>query len=114
MYVKDYHEVPSEPGGADGLTVRWVINASQGATNFAMRVLELEPGKESPFHKHENEHAAYVLSGSGEIETNDGIVAIKDGSAIFIPEMERHQFRNTGNVTLRFVDVVPFPINVPK
>ena len=48
MYVKDYREVPSEPGGADGLTIRWVINASQGATNFAMRVFELEPGKSHP------------------------------------------------------------------
>jgi hypothetical protein len=36
MYVKDYREVPAELGGMDGLTVRWVINASQGATNFAI------------------------------------------------------------------------------
>jgi hypothetical protein len=33
MYVKDYRDVPSEPGGADRLTVRWVINASQGEWN---------------------------------------------------------------------------------
>ena len=113
MYVKDYREVPAEAGGADGLTVRWVINASQGATNFAMRVFELEPGKESPFHKHENEHEAYVLAGRGELETEDGKAELKAGSALFIPAQERHRFRNTGEDTLRFIDVIGFPLKLP-
>ena len=113
MYVKDYRDVPAEPGGADGLTVRWVINASQGATNFAMRVFELEPGKESPFHQHENEHEAYVLKGRGEIETDAGKAKLKKGSAIFIPAQENHCFRNTGKNTLRFIDVIKFPVTLP-
>ena len=110
MYVKDYREAPSEPGGADGLTVRWVINASQGATNFAMRVFELEPGIESPFHTHENEHEAFVLAGNGEIETNDNTEKLAEGSAIFIPAYENHRFRNTGMDVLRIIDVIRFPI----
>jgi len=113
MYVKDYRDVPAEPGGTKGLTVRWVINASQGATNFAMRVFELEPGKGSPFHKHGNEHEAFVLAGSGEIETGEGTAKIKEGSALFIPAQENHRFRNTGEDTLRFIDVIKFPLTVP-
>jgi quercetin dioxygenase-like cupin family protein len=113
MYVKNYRDVPSEPGGADGLTVRWVINASQGATNFAMRVFELQPGKESPMHKHENEHEAFVLAGSGVIETPEGTAELKEGSAIFIPVYENHRFRNTGTDVLRIIDVIRFPINLP-
>ena len=113
MYVKDYREVPSEPGGSDGLTVRWVINASQGAMNFAMRVFELEPGKETPLHKHENEHEAYVLAGGGEIETDDGKAELKEGSALFIPAQEKHRFRNTGDDTLRFIDVIGYPLKLP-
>lgn len=116
MYVKDYREAPSEPGGADGLTVRWVINASQGATNFAMRVFELEPGTESPFHKHENEHEAFVLAGSGQVETDDEtseIAEIEEGSAIFIPAYVNHRFRNTGVDVLRIIDVIRFPIPIP-
>lgn len=114
MYVKDYRDVPSEPGGADGLTMRWVINASQGATNFAMRVLELEPGKTSPFHQHENEHEVFVLDGQGEVETIDNSEKIQAGSVVFIPERESHQFRNTGDVPLRFIDVVTFLIKMPQ
>jgi len=113
MYVKNYRDVLAEPGGADGLTVRWVINASQGATNFAMRVFELEPGIESPFHKHENEHEAFVLAGGGEIETDGGTAELKEGSAIFIPAFENHRFRNTGIHTLRIIDVIRFPIALP-
>ena len=114
MYVKDYRDVPSEPGGADGLTMRWVINASQGATNYAMRVLELVPGKTSPFHQHENEHEVFVLDGQGVVETLESSQKIKAGSVVFIPERESHQFRNTGKETLRFVDVVTFSIIMPK
>ena len=114
MYVKDYHDVPSEPGGTDGLTVRWVINASQGATNFAMRVFELEPGRELPFHKHENEHEAYILTGRGEVETYRGKAELKEGSALFIPAQENHRFRNIGKDVLRFIDVIAFPITMPK
>jgi len=110
MYVKDYRDVPTEPGGADGLTMRWVINASQGATNFAMRVFEIEPGKESPMHKHENEHEAFVLAGVGEIETEAKASAIKEGSAIFVPAYESHCFRNTSTQVLRILDVIRFPI----
>jgi quercetin dioxygenase-like cupin family protein len=113
MYVKNYREALSEPGGADGLTVRWVINASQGATNFAMRVFELEPGKESPFHQHDNEHEAFVLAGSGEIETDEGTAKLQEGSALFIPAQENHRFRNSGEVTLRFIDVIRFPQALP-
>ena len=109
MYVKDYREVPSEPGGSKGLTVRWVINASQGATNFAMRVFELEPGKETPLHQHENEHEAFVLAGIGELETGDGKAKLEEGSALFISAQENHCFRNTGDDTLRFIDVIKFP-----
>jgi quercetin dioxygenase-like cupin family protein len=112
MYVKDYREVPSEPGGSDGLTVRWVINASQGATNYAMRVIELEPGAESPLHRHENEHETYVLSGSGEVEIDGGKAELKEGVAVFIPALENHRFRNTGKDTLRFVDVIGFPLKL--
>lgn len=114
MYVRDYHEVPSEPGGADGLSIRWVINASQGATTFAMRVLELEPGKVSPFHQHDNEHEAFVLEGQGVVESGEDSKPIKEGSVVFIPGKETHQFRNTGKKTMRFIDVVTFPVVMPK
>jgi quercetin dioxygenase-like cupin family protein len=94
--------------------VRWVINASQGATNFAMRIFELDPGKESAFHQHETEHETYVLAGKGQLETHEGIAELQEGSVIFIPAKENHRFRNTGKEVMRFIDVIAFPITIPK
>ena len=114
MYVKNYRDLPVEPGGVEGLSVRWAINASQGANNFGMRILELEPGKSSSMHQHENEHEVYVLTGSGEVESDDRTHPISEGAAIYIPPNETHQFHNTGSEVMRFVDVVKFPIIIPK
>lgn len=114
MYVKDYRELPVESSGVDGLSVRWAINASQGAANYAMRIFELKPGMASPLHQHESEHEIFVLAGKGEIETSEGVMPISQGSVVFIAPNESHQFRNIGKSVLRFIDVVMFPISMPK
>lgn len=108
MYVTNYSDVQAEPGGIDGLTVRWVINASQGATSTAMRVLELQPGKLSPKHQHDHEHEVFVLSGEGEVESDGEVHRIQTGSVVFTARSEDHQFRNTGDEVLRFIDVLSF------
>ena len=38
---------------------------------------------------------------------------LKEGSALFIPAHESHRFRNTGDDTLRFIDVIGFPLKLP-
>ena len=114
MYVKDYRELPVESSGVDGLTVRWAINATQGANNFAMRIFELEAGKTSPLHQHDTEHEIFVLAGQGEVETLENLTPISEGSVIFISPKEGHQFRNTGKQVLRFIDVVIFSILYPQ
>lgn len=114
MYIKDYRELPVEPSGVDGLTVRWAINASQGASNFAMRILDLEPGKSSTMHQHDTEHEVFVLAGRGEVESDDGWQPIAEGAVLYIAPHESHQFHNTGTETMRFIDVVKFPLILPK
>lgn len=114
MYIKDYRELPVESSGVDGLTVRWAINASQGASNFGMRVMELEPGKSSQMHQHDNEHEIFVLAGEGEVETNGEVHPLSEGSVLFIPSNESHQFHNSGTEVMRFIDVVMFPLILPK
>lgn len=114
MYVKDYLEVPAEAAGADGLTARWVINATQGATNFAMCIYELQPGKTTPFHQHDHEHELFVFEGHGQLTTPRDVVELRPGAAIFIPSGEQHQFSSTGDSLLRMVGVVSFAPALPK
>jgi quercetin dioxygenase-like cupin family protein len=110
MYIKNYKELPVEPSGVDGLSVRWAINASQGANNFGMRIMELQPGKSSQMHRHDNEHEIFVLAGQGEVETNGDTHPISEGAVLYIPPHENHQFHNTGADVMRFIDVVLFPV----
>ncbi len=114
MYIKNYRELAVEQTGAEGLTVRWCINASQGAENFSMRLLELEPMKSTPMHQHNSEHEIFVLVGKGEVETEDGTYPIRDGSVIYVAPNETHRFNNTGASILRFVDAVMFPAKISK
>jgi quercetin dioxygenase-like cupin family protein len=114
MYIKNYRELPVEQTGVDGLTVRWGINASQGASNFSMRLLELAPSKSTPMHQHDSEHEIFVLVGMGSVETEDNIFPIRDGSVIYIAPNEIHKFNNTGASILRMVDAVMFPSRIMK
>jgi len=114
MYIRNYREIPEEQTGVDGLTVRWGINASQGATNFSMRLLELAPMKSTPMHQHDSEHEIYVLVGKGEVETEDNVYPIREGSIIYVALNEVHRFNNTGASILRMVDAVMFPSRLAK
>ena len=109
MYTKNYRDIPVEETGVDGLTARWVITASQGAENFSMRLLELEPLKSTPMHQHNSEHEIFVLVGKGEVVTEDTFYPIREGSVIYVSPNEVHQFRNTGASILRMIDAVMFP-----
>lgn len=114
MYTRNYRDIPAEETGVEGLTARWVITASQGAENFSMRLLELAPMKSTPMHQHNSEHEIFVLVGQGEVETEDGVHQIREGSVIYVSPNEVHRFKNTGASMLRFVDAVMFPSKIVK
>jgi quercetin dioxygenase-like cupin family protein len=114
MYIKNYRELPVETTGVEGLTVRWGITATQGASNFSMRLLELAPSQSTPMHQHDSEHEIFVLVGMGNVETEDNMYPIRDGSVIYIAPNEIHRFSNTGASILRFVDAVMFPSKITK
>jgi quercetin dioxygenase-like cupin family protein len=108
MKVEHYTETKAELAeGVPGVTVRWVVGEKDGAPNFAMRVFEVEPGCASPYHQHEWEHEVFVLAGEGIVRRKDGESPIGDGSVVFVPGMEMHQFKNQGESVLRFICVVP-------
>jgi len=114
MYINNYREIPPEITEVDGLTVRWGINKEHGATNFSLRLLELAPSKSTPMHAHDSEHEIFVLVGMGNVETEEHVYPIRDGSVIYIAPNEVHRFNNTGASILRMVDAVMFPSRLNK
>ena len=102
MKVSKCHE--TEPvTEVPGSVMRRVITTEDGAPNFCMRVIEVEPGASSPFHSHEWEHEVLILSGQGTVKGEQGESKIEKDSVIFVPSGEEHSFINTSDEPLRFV-----------
>lgn len=106
MLEKDYRDVPAQPV-SEGITIRWVIDESDGAPNFAMRVIEFQPGAVFERHHHPYEHEIFVLEGEGQVENPERTLPMTPGASIFVPANEPHGYRNTGDEALRFICIIP-------
>jgi quercetin dioxygenase-like cupin family protein len=103
-------DVPAEqPAGMPGVRIRWVIDRRRGAPTFAMRIFELDPGAATPLHEHWYEQEMYLLDGEGVMVGPDGEHPLTPGVVMWVPPYERHQIRNTGTTTLKFICCVPHP-----
>ena len=110
MIVRDFREVAANaPGEAEGVGLRWVISKNDGAPNFAMRVIEVQPGCATARHRHEWEHEVFVIEGQGIVRGSEGDRPIQYGSVVFVPGNELHQFANQGSEVLRFLCLIPHP-----
>ncbi|MBC2714758.1 MAG: cupin domain-containing protein [Desulfobacteraceae bacterium] len=92
---------------ASGLSIRFLITQGDGAPNFAMMHLELEPGGCTPNHQHGWEEEIFVKTGAGKIKSGDQTTAICPGDVIYIAPDEAHQFVNTGEENLELLCVIP-------
>jgi quercetin dioxygenase-like cupin family protein len=110
MEVFHYQDVEAKRAeeGAVGLRVRWLITKNIGAQNFAMRLFEMETGGHSPFHDHPWEHEVFILEGEGLVIGEGGGIKFRAGDVIFIPANEKHQFKNNGEKTVKFLCLVPY------
>ncbi len=109
MRIHSYKSVQAEEAneGAKKLKVRWLITKEMGAPNFAMRLFEMEPGGNSPLHKHPWEHEVFILEGEATVVGEQGEKTCTYGDVVFIPPNEMHQFKNTEKTTLKFLCLVP-------
>ena len=91
-----------------GVKVRWLITKEMGAENIAMRLFELETGTNTPLHTHPWEHEVFILEGEGVVFDGAKATPFKADDAVFVPSDERHQFKNTGEKSLRFLCLIPY------
>jgi quercetin dioxygenase-like cupin family protein len=90
-----------------GVTIRWLISEEEGAPHFAMRLFEIEPGGNTPFHKHQWEHEVFVLNGKGSLVTDAGIFPLSQGDAVLVPGEENHQFKSASGEKVAFLCMIP-------
>ena len=98
---------PVEMDGVRGVSMRVMVGREDGAPNFAMRHFSLQPGGHTPLHHHDYEHQLVILSGRGEACDRGTMHPIKGGDVLFVSANDEHQFRNTGDVPLEFLCLVP-------
>ncbi len=102
MKVSNYLETKPK-SEVPGAVLREVITGDDGAPNFCMRVIEVEPGSSTDFHSHPWEHEVYILSGQGVVKGEQGESQIARDSVVFVAPDERHCFVSQGKEPLRFV-----------
>jgi quercetin dioxygenase-like cupin family protein len=110
MKVSHYEKVDQAPvtmEGSSGCQVRWLVDEANGAPNFAMRQFEVAPGGYTPRHSHPYEHEVFVLEGQGVVLEGDVEHSLAAGDFVLVTPDEVHQFRNTGDVPLKFLCLVP-------
>jgi quercetin dioxygenase-like cupin family protein len=110
MKIHHYTDVEAKEAteqGASRVKVRWLITKEMGAPNFAMRLFEVEAGGCSPLHTHPWEHEVFILEGNGALVTEGSDRKFKAGDAVYVAPNEKHQFKNVGSETLKFLCMVP-------
>ena len=110
MKIFHYQNVEAKDAeeGASKLRVRWLITKEMGAKNFAMRLFEMEPGGYSHFHTHAWEHEVFILEGEGLVAGEREERKFRAGDVIFISPNEKHQLKNNGEKTAKFLCLIPY------
>ncbi|MHB8895298.1 MAG: cupin domain-containing protein [Candidatus Geothermincolia bacterium] len=93
---------------APGVSIRRLIDEEfDGAPFYNLRMLEISPNGHTPDHSHANEHENFVVEGVGEVMMEGEWHPLVVGDVVFVPPGARHQYRNTGDTTFRFLCGVP-------
>ena len=90
-----------------GVNRRVLISPKDGAPNFTMRMFHVEPGGYTFHHTHDYEHEIFIVEGNGEVISEKGATQVEKGHAILIEPGEIHQIKNTGEVLLTFLCLIP-------
>lgn len=110
MKVHNYRQVQGKEE-IPGVVKRVVAGPDEGASNFVMRVFELQPNSSTPFHSHNWEHEVFVLAGHGAVRGTEDDTILLQGEVVFIPSNEVHCLYNVGEEIFRFICVVPIEGN---
>ena len=111
MTSKHYSEVErmaSDKEGFKGFFARYLWSKDDGCPNFAMRMMEIEPGGHTSYHAHREEHEFYFVEGEpAYVDEKGNETKLKVGDTVFVPSDEAHQIKNVGNTVMRMICMIP-------
>lgn len=93
--------------GAEDDAVEWhgafVAYGGHGAEETTTIVFEISPGKRLGWHTDQTEETQYIVAGTGELHTDEGVFPIGPGSVFVLPTNVGHDVFNPGSEPLRVV-----------
>lgn len=101
--VERVREYNLKKEGVRGVKVKYLLHKGVGANRIQLRLFTIEVGGHTPLERHTHEHEVYVLKGKALVKGEDKEALVTQGSVIFIPSNEEHEFKNIGNEPLRFL-----------
>lgn len=110
MLIRNIEDTPRKPvemAGASGASMAVMCGRADGAPNFALRQIKVEPGGYTPHHAHDYEHEVFVVDGSGTVLLEGKDRPIRRGDVIMVPANEVHQFKAAADSALHFLCLVP-------
>ena len=111
MILRHADEVPPEEikkPGFSNIKVRFLLTAADDNPQSALWILEYGPGGSTDWHRHQEEHAIYLLEGDGVVVGDDkNEVPIHAGDVVYTRPCENHMIMNTGTDVLKMICAVP-------
>jgi mannose-6-phosphate isomerase-like protein (cupin superfamily) len=94
-YIFQQDELPKLVSVVPGRErVFFVSKELAGIDDMLAGIMRYKKGAASPYHYHENcEHFYFIITGTGSVETPEGVREINAGDMVFIPAEERHRLR---------------------
>lgn len=90
--VQDENSVPPVGNWVNGRVVGVLGSPEdESTTRMAFGMSALPKGVSTPWHTHEAEELAYIVSGRGTIAIGSESVAVKAGDAVITPSEDPHQ-----------------------
>ena len=84
------------------------VGEKEGAP-FSAYIVEAKPGQGPPLHKHPYVEVAFIIEGQATITVGDELREVKAGGIVVIPADTPHRFVNSGDTTLRQIDIHASP-----
>jgi len=83
--------------------------------NFLITLVEVEPGGETPPHRHPDVESMYfVIEGTGEVTAGKAKARVGPNTAVHFPTGSTHGIRNVGRRRLRFLSCHAPPYDIER
>jgi quercetin dioxygenase-like cupin family protein len=100
---------PFKVENSQGFNFKFGLIGSEYTGAYSVDLVSVDVGGYSPRHVDPDNHAFYIISGTGEIAIQDRTWQVGPGSVVKIPVQVVHSVKNIGDVPLLFLTIYDPP-----